>query len=100
MGCTLENVSDPGRIRVTREGEAILLESDLCGANVAFAEHGELGGGPSMVGPTVATVNLLSKLGREIKLHLSFSSSFPTDSEEPNSNTEKGFYVSVSESES
>lgn len=65
----MEDVSDLGGVGVAGEGEAVLLEGELGGADVALAEHGEVGGAPGVVGPAVAAVDLLRELRGEVEIH-------------------------------
>ena len=69
MNNTLKNVGNLGGIGVAGQGEAVLLEEELGGADVALFEHGELTGAPRVVGATISAVDLLGQLGCQIDLH-------------------------------
>lgn len=70
---TLKNISDFGRVRISRKGETVFAQREFGSTNVTFAKHGKFRGGPGVVGPTIATINFLHQLGRKINLHLLLS---------------------------
>jgi hypothetical protein len=66
---TLEDISNLGRIRVTRKSKPVLLKSQLARTNIPFTQHGKLRWRPGIVSTTIVSVQLLGQLRRKIKLH-------------------------------
>ena len=65
----LEEHRQPWGIGVTRNSEAMLLKSKICGSNVSLFKHRQLFRAPCKVRSAISSVHLLRQLWCKIQLH-------------------------------